>query len=401
MGPHGDVSAANTASSLLASVRHFWVQGGAGMGKTAIFRNLIQNHFGGSESTSFAIYRRDHYILVPIEARRFLAAGFDEKGSSAWVISCILSVLSEQGLSFADSGLLRSMLNTGTLAIAIDGLNEVARAPAVTSFTAEFPEAPVFVTSQESGELPFEVWYLPRSIGEHIDGLLAVYLGPERGEALATYIRSTGLITYLRSGYDVRLVIDLCLGGTNFAGLPRDRVGLYEAVVTAAWPTGDERVELLQAAAWKLVSDRGPNEDKRKLKPEIDLPKDLLEALEAARERSGRNVRLIRAAPPGYEFVHDQMNAYLAARWFAGRATISVMRDLLVATKAWQDGLESQRTLWGFVAVLLDRQQVEALWVFAGDDDRRAVLGRALAERAEREGWSLTRPAMGVAERVV
>jgi hypothetical protein len=70
------------------------------------------------------------------------------------------------------------------------------------------------------------------------------------------------------------------------------------------------------------------------------------------------------------------------------------MKDLLEATKVWQDGLEAQRTLWGFVAAMLDRARLEALWIFAGDDDSRAVLGRALSERAEREGWQLTRPAI-------
>jgi len=90
------------------------------------------------------------------------------------------------------------------------------------------------------------------------------------------------------------------------------------------------------------------------------------------------------------------MNAYLAACWFTGRATIAAMKIELEATKIWQDGLEAQRTLWGFVAAMLDRASLEALWIFAGDDDRRAVLGRALAERAEREGWPLTRPAAKV-----
>ena len=153
---------------------------------------------------------------------------------------------------------------------------------------------------------------------------------------------------------------------------------------------------MLQAAAWTLMSERGPNEDKRRLKPDADAPKDLLEQLEAVRERSGRSIRLIRGAPPYYEFVHDQMNAYLAACWFADRPTAAIMKELLDATKVWQDGLDAQRTLWGFVAAMLDQPRLEALWNFAGDDDRRAVLGRALVERAEREGWPLTRPAAKV-----
>jgi hypothetical protein len=136
-------------------------------------------------------------------------------------------------------------------------------------------------------------------------------LGQQQGEALAKRLRETGLVQHLRSGYDVRLVIQLAEADPDGDRLPRDRVGLYRAAVSAGWPEGDERLDLLQAAAWKLISERGPNEDKRRLKPDLDAPKDLLEQLEAVRERSGRSIRLIRGAPPGYEFVHDQMNAYL------------------------------------------------------------------------------------------
>jgi len=365
------------------------------MGKTASFLHLCQTHFGGTENTAFAIFRRGGYVLVPIEARRFPEAPFDEKGAPGWVIACILSVLSEGGLSFEDRGLLRAMLRRGTLAVAIDGLNEVARGQAVAAFAAEFPATRLFVTSQESGESPFEVWHLPGTISEHVDGLLTLYLGRERGEALAKRLRGTGLIQHLRSGYDVRLVIDLAETDPGGTKLPGDRIGLYRVAVAAAWPEGDERLELLQAAAWRLISERGSNEDNRRLKRDSDAPKDLLEQLEAVRELWGRSIRVVRGAPPGYEYVHDQMNAYLAACWFANRPGW-VMRDLLAATKVWQEGREAQCTLWCFVAAMLDRLRVEALWVFAGDDDRRAVFGRALAERADREGWRLTRPPIKV-----
>jgi hypothetical protein len=392
-GPDDAIADSDRVLARLGSTRHLWIQGATGMGKTAITRHLIQRHFGEKETSAFDIFRRDGYILIPIEARRFPEQTFDEKGASAWVVACVLSVLSERGLAFADHGLLRGMLHKGTLAVAIDGLNEVARDQAVFAFASEFPAAPLFVTSQESAETPFEVWHLPRTIAEHVDALLALYLGRQKGETLAKRIGETGLIQHLRSGYDVRLVIQLCEADRDGDTLPHDQIGLYRAVVEAAWPKGDQRIGQLQAAAWKLISERGPNEDKRRLVPDDDLSKDLLEALASARERSGRGIRLVRSAPPAYEFVHDQINAYLAACWFADLPTLGVMRDELAGTKAWQDGLESQRTLWRFVAALLDRQRLEALWIFAGDDDRRAVLGRALAERAEREGWPLTRAA--------
>ena len=163
-GPDGVVADSDAVLGRLGSTRRLWVQGGTGMGKTAIFLHLVQTHFGGIDATSLTIFRRDGYVLVPIEARRFPEAPLDEKGASAWVVACVLSVLSERGLSFEDRGLLRAMLNKGTLAIAIDGLSEVARGPAVAAFAAEYPATAIFITSQESGELPFEVWRLPRTM---------------------------------------------------------------------------------------------------------------------------------------------------------------------------------------------------------------------------------------------
>ncbi len=390
-GPDAKIADSDAVLARLSVARHLWVRGGTGMGKTAMFLHLRQTHFGGPENTSFAIFRRDGYVLVPIQARRFPEAPFEEKGASAWVVACVLSVLSERGLSFEDRSLLRAMLNKGTLGIAIDGLNAVARGQAVSAFAAEFPAAPLFVTSQESGEAPFEVWRLPSTIVEHVDALLTLYMGEQRGQKLASRLRDNGLLHHLRSGYDVRLVIDLAEADSEGTKLPHDRLGLYRAAVAAAWPEGDDRLELLQAAAWKLISERGPNEDKRRLKPDADAPKDLLEQLEAVRERSGRSIRLIRAAPPGYEFVHDQMNAYLAACWFAGRPTVAVMKELLEAAKVWQDG-QTPSAPFGVLSRHVGPARLEALWIFAGDDDRRAILGRALTERAEREGWPLTRP---------
>jgi hypothetical protein len=374
------------------SVRRLWIQGGAGMGKTALFHHLHETHFGGAERTSFAIFRRDGYLLVPIEARRFSDTGGDGD-TPAWVTECVRSVLSENGLTLDDRGLVQAMLSKGTLAVAIDGLNEVARSRAVATFAASFPNAPLFLTSQELGEEPFEVWRLPGTISQHVEGMLTLYLGAEAARPLSRRLKDNGLFEYLRSGYDVRLVIDLASADPEGRNLPGDRIGLYRAAVAAGWPEGDDRLDLLQAAAWKLISDRGPNEDKRRLRPDIDAPVDLLERLEAVREQSGRSIRLVRAAPPGYEFVHDQMNAYLAACWFVDRPSIAVMKAQLQDTKAWLDGREAQRVLWGFVASLIDRTTLERLWVFAGDDEERVVLGTALAERARREGWSLTRSA--------
>jgi hypothetical protein len=68
-GPDGIVADSDAVLGRFGSTRRLWVQGGTGMGKTAIFLHLVQTHFGGIDATSFTIFRRDGYVLVPIEAR--------------------------------------------------------------------------------------------------------------------------------------------------------------------------------------------------------------------------------------------------------------------------------------------------------------------------------------------
>ncbi len=112
-----------------------------------------------------------------------------------------------------------------------------------------------------------------------------LYLGQQAADILAQRMRALGLLSELRSGYDVRLVTDIAATDPTGTSLPQDRLALYQAAVEAGCPSGDTRLDLLEAAAWKLLSTRGPNEDKRRLKPDEDAPGDLLEALAAARER--------------------------------------------------------------------------------------------------------------------
>src|SRR5262249_6458788 len=205
---------------------------------------------------------------------------------------------------------------SGTIAVAIDGLNEVDRTRAVAAFSRAFREAPMLITSQQPGSDRFSTWRLPGDIRDFTSELLRLYLPAKQAEAVMTRITASGLKDTIRSGYDVRLVIDLVRVDANGAEIPVDRMGLYAAVIKAGWPdapeeTRSEQQSLIAAAAWRMVSERKPNEDMRRLRPDVDLPATLLIALADAPERDNRSVRLIRRVGAGmFEFVHDQMHAY-------------------------------------------------------------------------------------------
>jgi hypothetical protein len=79
-------------------------------------------------------------------------------------------------------------------------------------------------------------------------------------------ISAFGLKDDTRSGYDAQLIIDLARPNPIQAPLPADRLGLYAAVVDAGWPEVPEEKKREQlsrtaTAAWRIVSERKPNDD--------------------------------------------------------------------------------------------------------------------------------------------
>jgi hypothetical protein len=120
--------------------------------------------------------------------------------------------------------------------------------------------------------------------------MLRLHLDESAAVAVMARISASGLKDAIRSGYDVRLMIDLARSDPHNAALPTDQLGLYGAVVAAGWPEDTEEARREQqnrtaAAAWRMVSERKPHEDLRRLKPDVDLAADLLVALADALEK--------------------------------------------------------------------------------------------------------------------
>jgi hypothetical protein len=371
--------------------KRLWMQGASGMGKTSVFRNVTEAHFREHE-TAFSAYAEWGCIVIPFAARDYASAG-EDKDDPAWVVAAVRATLSSEGLTFASSTLLTRFLESGTIAVAIDGLNEVDRKSAVAAFSRAFCDAPILVTSQQSGHDRFFVWRLPDDVRAFTSDLIRLYLPEDDARIVIDRLAISGLHEAIRSGYDVRLVIDLARGDPRHAYLPSNRLGLYAAVIEAGWPNMPDEVRreqqgLLAAAAWRMVSERKPNEDIRRLRPNVDLPSSLLEALADAPTNDSRPVRLIRRAGQGaFEFVHDQMHAYLAARWFAQDGLSAIELERMVAGSAiWMQTPDARRILWGFTAALLGDDGLVELWKRIKDNDEWDLLERALAVEGERRG---------------
>jgi tRNA G37 N-methylase Trm5 len=96
---------------------------------------------------------------------------------------------------------------------------------------------------------------------------------------------------------------------------------------------------------------------------------------------------LIRRVGGGFEFVHDQMHAYLAARWFAQDGFgVTALEKMIEASTIWMQAPEERRMLWGFAAALLDDERLISLWTRVEDKEDWDTLRRALKAEAERRG---------------
>jgi hypothetical protein len=262
----------------------------------------------------------------------------------------------------------------------------------VIAFAKRFAAAPMLITSQEKGAQQFAVWELPSDIRAFRDDLLRLYLGESAAKPIIDKVGNSGLGQAIRSGYDVRLIADLAHSDSATVALPEDRIGLYAAVVNAAWPevpveTRKEQENQVGYAAWSMVCERKPNQDIRRLKPDTDLPAEVLFMLADPPEVSRRSVRLIHRAGSAFEFVHDQMHIFLAARWLTQSGRRAAEMERMITSSAISIHLpDTRQSLWEFVAALLDDERLTALWVLIEDNEDLDQLRRKLKQEAERRG---------------
>ena len=380
----------------LRGAPRLWLHGRSGMGKSSVFAAWERAYFAGEDTPDLkAAARRCGFILITLPLRHFAALPVpDANRPESWVLEAVRRQLEQHGFATRDIGLIDAMLRAGQIALALDGTNEADRDLALAAFASQFPQVRLLVTSQAiprslAGDERWEVWELPWDVAELRDGLLALWLGAEKGAALIRRIVAEGLSGTIVSGYDLRLLADLAGADPEHAPLPPDRIALYRAMLARASGADGQplRLEGLKQLAWTMVMQR-----RRRIVP--DDEKLLGVGTLSALEREG--LRIVRPIGPEHEFRHDQMRAFLAALWLVEETpTLGALQK--TATEAGVFGLNrrDQEELWQFVALLLtSTADLESLWHFANDDPvERAILLVALQAEADDRGVTLIRVA--------
>lgn len=386
MGVKGQAELASTLLPRLKDQRRLWLQGRSGMGKSSVFAAWERAYFADPETLSAAAARLG-FILIMAPVRHYAGLPMDPNRPEAWVVEVVRQRFERFGLGELDAALVRAMLRAGHIAIALDGMNEAERDPALMAFARQFPMVPLLVTSQTQAPEGWESWQLPRDVADLRSGLLKLWLGAERGELLDRRIQDEGLAESIVSGYDLVLVKDLAEHDPAGAVLPRDRTTLYRAMLNRVRDVAGEplRPDPLRELAWNMVLKR-----RREISREDAAPLGAQALASLTRE----GVRVLRQVGSLWEFRHDQMRAFLAASWLAedlpGAAAI---QDVMTKSDVFTLARREQQDVWRFLSALLTEEgDLKALWLFAGDEpDRRGLLLAALQEEANRRGSTLVR----------
>lgn len=379
----GEVVRSDELLEHLAEKRCLWLQGNPGMGKTVLTEYLAVQYFANAKLPSlFAAYRYFGFVPIFIPLREFLAIQPNQAHPGRWVAELARIAVATHGVVFRDANLFRAVLRSGNFAVILDGANEVGRESEIELFAKEASSVRVLVTSQtEYAARTFETLRLPTTIGVMVRPLLRLFLGNARGDQAYNQLAGSPLLDAIWSGYDIRLVADLAEDDAGIHDLPDSRLALYDSILNAVRMADGSPypVERLCEAAWRMWRD-----GERKFKgDEVYLSRDLLEPLKAEGKRIVRTLD-----GHTFEFRHDQMRGYLAARW-AFTQEVAPLRLLETDSAIWRLGRSEQEVVWGFAAELVDQELGVQLWRWATRDPERAQLQKALQARGERENWPL------------
>ncbi|EPY5321074.1 hypothetical protein ACXDTH_001643 [Klebsiella variicola] len=373
----------------LNSLKRVWLQGGIGMGKTAIFKAWARAYYCDPENTTLSnVVRQYGFLLVMVPVRDYaMIKPPDSAHPESWVVEVISRRFMQFGLPLGDVSLLTAMLRAGHIAIGLDGTNEADCKEAINSFERQFPQVKIIATSQSAEPENWSSWTLPKTIAKQRVELLTIWFrNSETGKALDKRLASESNVEIV-SGYDLRLLFELMESDPYGTPIPEGQIGLYCAILSRATRGDGEPLDLspLRQLAVKMVIDK-----RRSFTFEEGdvLGEDVADIL------SKDSPKVIRKVHNKWEFRHDQMRAFLAACSLADDSpTMKTLICRIEESKMFRLMRDDQEALWGFLAGVLSDTDLRTLWIYAQNEpEERALLQSALQRIADKRKIQLSRP---------
>lgn len=367
-----DCSTVLTTSMLdeVKEAMHIIVIGYSGSGKTSMIRKLLNIYC--KESNLRLAFRQFGFVPILLELK-YLAPGS--------IPSMALKSLQSHYVPLYDEKFFDHLLRKQGFLLLIDGLNETTVDRELIEFHTTHPRTRMLITSQTPLERSkIEQYHFPRLDASLCSELLTLFVGEETVSRLATQL--DGLLGELESGYEVSLIADLINAGET-DHLPMDRVGLYELTFhLAVSKVSNYPQSTITEFAWNLLLTK-----QRRFSHDRQLTKDLIEPLTYE-----PTVLLVRRGTEEFEFRHDLIRAYLAARWvLKDRDRIKDSLSILEDCQIWKLPPSEQDVFFHFLAELIQNPgDLTVVWKFSlSDYSRRRSLFEAVHATAVKRQWSI------------
>jgi len=335
-----------------------WVQGTAGSGKTELLQQTLRVYF--SEKSLLKAWFKYGFIPLYLPLRSLGTVG---------VPALVDRALRKSGLALGDANLVARILDSGGFLLMLDGMNEATLDEDVDTYLYQAADRIGFIVTSQSDPGRWQgtkcrILPLDANLAKKIVG---AFLGEQ--DSLANRVGAAVWQT-LSSGYDCKLVADLVRHNKQ---LPTTRIGLYNATV-------DELTDQVPRAALYRLAWNMWQEGRRRFGPDASVTKEMAAELEL------RAVVVRRGSQ--FEFVHDLMRAYLAARYFAEAGNL---RERLEEPLVWQLPFSEQQLCFGFLVELLPLSGLRLLSAVAAKaPDARVKLLAAVSTATHRQGLDLT-----------
>jgi hypothetical protein len=360
-------------------VNHLWVQGAAGRGKTALISKVVDAYL--QAPSLYRAWKRYGFILIVVTVRNY--SGHVPEAGQAWVTEMARAAFVSARMPFGDPGFFARLLEGGGFLLILDGLNEAGQEEACARYAALTPQVKLLVTSQTyppGANETILLYELPGPTEDFVTKLLAAMLEEPQASEIVQALPLSLFKDW--SGYEIQLIAELAKA-TPRQPLPTDRITLYESILARV--RGEEQAypdEVICRMAWQFWKSHT-----RRFAAEPDLTDRLLRPLLVH--------RIVVPRGKEYEFRHDLMQGYLAARWMAWHTVSVVALFQRLDDEVWRLSRAEQTLVFPFLTDLIairpdwnNKGTLQRVDQYArADIELRLVLFKAVQATARHHGW--------------
>jgi hypothetical protein len=343
--PEQEMHQSTDMLSRFAAKKQIWLSGPSGVGKSEVSKLVLEGYFGSH--TLLDAWKTYRFIPILVSVR-------DYKESE--MMELIRKALTSRGIPVQDINFVQGLLNTKAFALFLDGVNESELEQEVIEWFHWRSSVPKFVTSQTKPAKLKSLTYELRCLDSNFAQIIfQEFLKKEDKKPIIP----PEFWDDVKTVFDLRLLMRLVQSNKL---VPDTRAGLYESTYEMGieGKVADYEIARFAFTIWKTGS--------RRFAPDEHLTLSVLQNLMES--------RVVIKQDQYYEFRHDLMRGYAAARWLGIHSSSDeILMQKFEDEAIWNLSPPEQELVFQFLVAMVKVSTLRRLATFAfGDTKQKVVL---------------------------